>query len=369
MTVLITGGAGFIGSHLADALITRGYSVRILDNLCEQVHGTEADIPDYLNPKAEFIKGDIRDRQSVRGALAGIESVIHLAAAVGVGQSMYEMAHYVSNNCAGTAVLLETLVDSRVKKLIVASSMSIYGEGLYRSTRNSWHEDAQRKKNDLSNGLWELLDAYGDNLLPAPTPETKSPQLSSIYALTKYDQEKMCLIAGQAYRIPVLALRFFNVYGPRQALSNPYTGVLAIFASRLMNDKPPMIFEDGNQQRDFVSVYDVAWACCLAMESDCSNEVFNIGSGQAVTVIEIGDRLAALMHKKDIRPVITGKYRSGDIRHCFADITRARSLLGYSPTVSLEEGLGDLCQWLSNQYAEDHLDRAHAELSAKGLAL
>jgi dTDP-L-rhamnose 4-epimerase len=353
MTVLITGGAGFIGSHLADALILRGYSVRILDNLCEQVHGNKADALEFLNPKAEFIKGDIRDRQTVQSAMAHVDAVIHLAAAVGVGQSMYEMEHYVSNNCVGTAVLLEALVDSQVKKLIVASSMSIYGEGLYRSTRNSWHDDVKRKNSDLARGLWELLDAYGDNLLPMPTPETKSPQLSSIYALTKYDQEKMCLITGQTYRIPVLALRFFNAYGPRQALSNPYTGVLATFASRLMTNKPPMIFEDGNQQRDFVSVYDVARACCLALESNLSDEVLNIGSGRAYSILEIGERLAALMHKKGIKPVVTGKYRTGDIRHCLADITRARSLLGYSPVVSLDEGLGDLCQWLNGRHAQD----------------
>jgi dTDP-L-rhamnose 4-epimerase len=369
MTVLITGGAGFIGSHVTDELIGRGYRVRILDNLCEQVHGPGAGVPDYLNPMAEFIEGDVRDRSIVESSLDGVDAVVHLAAAVGVGQSMYEMEHYISTNCVGTAVLLETLIKSPVKKLIVASSMSIYGEGLYRSSRNSWHNDVRRKTSDLAAAQWELLDAYGDDLLPVPTPESKLPQLSSIYALTKYDQERMCLIAGQAYNIPVVALRFFNVYGPRQSLSNPYTGVLAIFACRLMNDKPPLIFEDGKQLRDFVSVYDVARACRLAMQSDLSDAVLNIGSGRACTINAIAAQLSAVMQNKNVRPVITGKYRRGDIRHCYADIASARSFLGYAPAVNLEQGLGDLCQWLTNQYAEDHVDRAHAELSERGLAL
>ena len=368
MTILITGGAGFIGSHVADALIAGGEPVRILDNLCEQVHGPGGRAPDYLNPAAELIRGDIRDRQAVAGALKGVRAVVHLAAAVGVGQSMYEMERYISVNSLGTTILLEELIKNPVEKLVVASSMSIYGEGLYRS--GNGHAPVESRRSDsLRAGTWELLDAAGEKLLPLPTPETKTPHLNSIYALSKYDQERMCLMTGSAYGFPAIALRFFNTYGPRQALSNPYTGVLAIFAARLLNDKPPLIFEDGNQRRDFISVYDVARACCLALASDLRNEVFNIGSGEAYTVLEVAAQLASLLGKPDIRPEITGQYRTGDIRHCFADITRAHTLLGFQPAVALTEGLSDLCGWLSGRQVEDHVERAYAELTERGLAI
>jgi dTDP-L-rhamnose 4-epimerase len=369
MTILITGGAGFIGSHVTDALIARGEPVRILDDLCEQVHGPERVMPDYLNPAAELIRGDIRDRQAVAAALEGVRAVVHLAAAVGVGQSMYEMAEYMSVNSLGTTILLEEIIKKPVEKLIVASSMSIYGEGLYRSGSDGRRPMGERRREDLRAGIWEAQDEHGDALVPLPTPEYKHPQLNSIYALSKFDQERMCLLTGSAYGLPTVALRFFNTYGPRQALSNPYTGVLAIFAARLINDKPPLIFEDGNQRRDFVSVYDVARACCLALESDLRSEVLNIGSGEAYTILEVADQLSSLMGKPNIRPVITGRYRTGDIRHCFADITRARNLLGYHPAVALPDGLSDLCTWLSHRPAEDHVDRAYAELSERGLAV
>ncbi len=369
MTILITGGAGFIGSHVADALIARGKPVRILDNLSEQVHGPQGRFPVYLNPSAELVRGDIRDRHAVAAALDGVRAVIHLAAAVGVGQSMYEMERYMSVNSLGTAILLEELIKRPPSKLIVASSMSIYGEGLYRSNGNGRQPVSSRRSENLRAGIWDLLDEAGGPLLPLPTPEEKTPHLSSIYALSKYDQERMCLMAGAAYGFPAIALRFFNTYGPRQALSNPYTGVLAIFAARLLNDKPPLIFEDGNQRRDFISVYDVARACCLALESDLRNAVLNIGSGKAWTVRQVAEQLAALLGKPDIRPVIAGQYRAGDIRHCFADIGRARSQLGFQPAVGLAEGLADLCTWLSDQQAEDHVDRAYAELSERGLTL
>jgi dTDP-L-rhamnose 4-epimerase len=369
MTILITGGAGFIGSHVTDALIARGEPVRILDDLCEQVHGPGNVAPDYLNPAAEVIRGDIRDRQVVAAALQDVRAVIHLAAAVGVGQSMYEMARYMSVNSLGTTILLEEIIKKPVEKLIVASSMSIYGEGLYRSRQDGRRPDGERRSEHLRAGEWEAQDEYGEALVPLPTPENKPPQLNSIYALSKYDQERMCLLTGRAYGLPTIALRFFNTYGPRQALSNPYTGVLAIFAARLINDKPPLIFEDGKQRRDFVSVYDVARACCLALECGLQNEVLNIGGGEAFTVLEVAEQLASLMGKPNIHPVITGRYRTGDIRHCFADINRARDLLGYHPAVALPEGLSDLCTWLSHQQAEDHVERAYSELSERGLAV
>lgn len=261
-SVLITGGAGFIGSHLADELLRHGYRVRVLDSLVPQVHGPGGKRPAYLDPEVELIKGDVRDADAVREALSGTEAVFHLAAMVGVGQSMYEIERYTSVNNCGTAVLLETMAHTKgERKLVVASSMSIYGEGRYRDSRGECYDDISRGVEQLQRGSWEPCAGDSEPLIPVPTPEEKAPSLASVYALSKYDQERMALIVGNCYRIPVTALRFFNVYGTRQALSNPYTGVLAIFASRLMNGNPPRIFEDGRQQRDFVSVHDVASAC------------------------------------------------------------------------------------------------------------
>jgi dTDP-L-rhamnose 4-epimerase len=344
--------------------------VRALDNLAEQVHGGGRSRPEYLDPEVELIVGDVRDRDAVRRALAGIDAVYHLAAAVGVGQSMYEIAHYTDVNNRGTAVLLEALAERPVERLVVASSMSLYGEGLYRAPDGSLCTDAERSLDQLKAGAWEPRTADGEPLEPLATPETKPPSLASVYALSKFDQERMCLMVGRAYGIPTVALRFFNVYGARQALSNPYTGVLAIFASRLLNDKSPQIFEDGEQQRDFVSVSDVAQACRLALEvPEAADKVFNIGSGHHYTVREIAERVAAAVGKEYIEPVITGKYRVGDIRHCFADITRAREVLGYRPRVALEDGLVDLAAWLASQRADDRVEQASAELASRGLTV
>lgn len=368
--VLITGGAGFIGSHVADELLGLGCKVRVLDMLNPQVHGEERRRPDYLPKDVELLVGDVRDGDWVRRALRGIDAVIHFAAAVGVGQSMYRVEEYVSVNDVGTAVLLEALADRPVGKLVVASSMSVYGEGLYRARNGRLVANAQRSLGRLRAGRWEPEDGDEEPLVAIPTPETKEPALESVYALSKYDQERLCLILGRAYRIPTVALRFFNVYGPRQALSNPYTGVLAIFASRLMNDQPPLIYEDGRQRRDFVSVHDAARAAALALESpDVDGKVLNIGSGEARTVREIAEKVADSMNKKHIRPIVTGRYRMGDVRHCFADITAARTILGYEPRVALEDGLHELVTWLEGRVADDGVELAHEELASRGLTL
>ena len=367
--VLITGGAGFIGSHLADVLLERGHRVRALDNLTEQVHGSARARPPYLDPEVELRIGDVRDPMAVRRALKGVDLVVHLAAAVGVGQSMYEIAHYTDVNNRGTAVLLEALIDRPVERLVVASSMSVYGEGAYRAADGSVVTDATRSLREIRRGHWEPTRG-GAPLTPIPTPETKPSALTSVYALSKFDQERLCLLVGEAYDLPTVALRFFNVFGPRQALSNPYTGVLAIFASRLLNDNPPRVFEDGHQQRDFVSVTDVARACALAMDApDAVGQVINVGSGRAYTVREVAARMAEALGKPGIAPEITGKYRVGDVRHCVADITRARTLLGYEPRVRFEDGLGELAEWLAGQDACDRVDDASAELAARGLAV
>ena len=366
--VLITGGAGFIGSHLADLLISKGHDVRILDSLVPQVHSNNCVRPSYLDPEVELLVGDIRDATQVQAALHGIDAVVHLAAAVGVGQSMYEIAQYVAINDLGTAVLLQALLKQPVQRLVVASSMSVYGEGLAARSDGSTVEPKERSLAQLKRGRWEPEDADGQALVPLVTPETKHPSLSSIYALNKFTQERLCLLFGQAYDIPTTALRFFNVYGTRQALSNPYTGVLAIFGSRLLNGRPPLIFEDGQQRRDFVHVRDVARTCLAALERpEAAGQAINVGSGVGRTVEDVGRALAGAVGRADLHPQITGRYRAGDIRHCFADITLASSLLGFEPAEDFDLGLCELAQWLAGEVAIDRVDEATAELARRGL--
>lgn len=366
--ILITGGAGFIGSHLADELLNQGHSVRILDSLLPQVHGNKIERPPYLNPDADLITGDIEDAEAVRRALDSIDAVYHLAARVGVGQSMYRIASYTATNCLGAANLLEALIERPVERLIVASSMSIYGEGLYCAPDGTLCEVSARPLEQLKAGQWDILNDRGEALTPVPTPETKTPSIASVYALDKYHQERLCLTVGGAYGIPTIALRFFNVYGTRQALSNPYTGVLAIFASRLLNDKPPLVYEDGRQRRDFVSVHDVAQACRRALDApEAAGCVFNVGSGSSYIILEIADYLSGALGKGPVVPEITGKYRAGDIRHCFADISLACQVLGYQPRVTLKEGLEELADWLAGQEALDKTGEASAELRTRGL--
>ena len=368
-TALITGGAGFIGSHAAEELLEAGYSVRALDPLDAQVHDTGAR-PEYLHEDVELIQGDVRDRDAVARALEGVDVVVHFAARVGVGQSMYEIADYTSVNAMGTGVLLEAMLDHRPARLVVASSMSVYGEGLYVDGDGRAVPAVERPRDQLEQADWEPRGPNGESLTPRPTPETKEPSPASTYALGKFDQERMCLLFGSAYGVPTVALRFFNVYGPYQALSNPYTGVLAIFASRLLNDKAPLIYEDGHQRRDFVSVHDVARACKLAVErDDAAGRIVNIGSGDSVSVWEIAERLRSILGRNEIGPQVTGKYRVGDIRHCFADISLADEVLGFRPQVAMEDGMSELAEWLEGQVATDRVDDAAAELAARCLTV
>jgi dTDP-L-rhamnose 4-epimerase len=366
--ILITGGAGFVGSYLADALLAAGNEVRVFDNLSSQVHGDG--VPDYLCPGIELIRGDMRDADAVGRAIADVEVIFHLAAAVGVGQSMYQIADYMASNTQGTAVLLQALLDrkSRVEKLIVASSMSIYGEGQYLCANCEDVAPGPRDSRQLLSKRWEVLcPKCGAELTPLPTSETKALQCTSVYALSKKDQEEICLLYGRTYGLPVVALRYFNIYGPRQALSNPYTGVAAIFGSRLLNRRAPLIFEDGQQTRDFVSVHDVVAANLLAMNSDEANgRAFNIGSGMPVSIQQVADALSRSLGL-EIPSEITGKHRAGDIRHCFGDISKAREMLGYEPQVKFDQGVLELVGWLREQNAEDKADNMVAELQTFGL--
>jgi dTDP-L-rhamnose 4-epimerase len=370
--VLVTGGAGFVGSHLVDALLARGDRVRILDNLDPQVHGPDRRRPAWVPDDAEMVGGDMRDADAVRSSLRDIDVVYHLAAAVGVGQSMYQVADYTAVNTLGTAHLLQSLVDERgsVEKLVVASSMSIYGEGRYTRPGGGEPTAILRTADQLRNDQWNPRDVDGAELVPVPTDEGKPLDPTSIYALTKADQEKMVLMMGAAYGIPSVALRFFNIYGPRQALSNPYTGVAAIFSSRLLNGQPPLIFEDGEQKRDFVSVHDIVQSLLLSAEEEAAvGKAFNIGSGRAVTVREVAQTLAGVLGS-EVEAQVTGKYRVGDIRHCFSDISLAREVLGYEPRVTFEEGMQELVGWLQEQERpEDHVETHAAELAARGLTL
>ncbi len=367
MKTLVTGGAGFIGTHLVHELVRRGDDVVVLDSLEEQVHGGAT--PD-LPSSVELIVADVGNREAARRALAGTDRVVHLAAAVGVGQSMYEIARYTERNTMQTAIFLEQVVAQRPlpTRLVVASSMSIYGEGEYECRAHGRLAPTPRAEEQLLARQWELAcPTCGAELAPVGTSESKALIPTSIYAITKRDHEELCLVTGAAYGIPTVALRFFNVYGPGQALSNPYTGVAAIFASRLLNGSAPMIFEDGQQSRDFTHVSDIVAAIVLALESErAPGYAINLGTGRPSTVLQIAQALSAGL-ELDIEPIRNGQYRAGDIRHCFADPTRARELLGFEAKTTLEDGMADLLEWLGHQEADDHVEAATSALAARGL--
>jgi dTDP-L-rhamnose 4-epimerase len=376
--ILVTGGAGFIGSHLVDALIERGYRVRVLDNLEPQVHGglrEQGKKPAYLHPEAELIVADLQNSDAVRRALDGVDVIFHEAAMVGVGQSMYEISRYVSANDLGAAVLLQAIVEmkKRPRKIITASSMSIYGEGAYQCPVHGLVYPRLRPSQQLQRREWDMhcpVIGCEQINLPTPTNENKPLYPTSVYAITKRDHEELFLSVGRAYGIPAVALRYFNTYGPRQALSNPYTGVAAIFTARLLEGKAPTIYEDGLQLRDFTHVSDIVQANLLVMESETAvDEAYNVASGQALTILQVAETLtgaminAGLLRQEQIQqvqPEITGLFRAGDIRHCVSDIARVETL-GFHPQIRFEEGAAVLVEWVRAQ-------REEAKLSAQGTA-
>jgi dTDP-L-rhamnose 4-epimerase len=368
MRVLVTGGAGFIGSHVVDRLVERGHEVTVLDNLDPQVHGEGAAFPlnietHVLGRRIEFQRGDIRDRQAVATALEGMDAVAHLAAAVGVGQSMYEPFYYTDVNVAGQGMLMEEMarMPGRFRRFVVASSMSIYGEGAYRCAEHGELAPSPRPDARLERAEWEVpCPACGRALTPVPTREEKPLQHTSIYAISKKTQEELALCFGRAYRIPTVALRIFNTYGSRQALSNPYTGVAAIFMGRLRNGRAPLIFEDGLQSRDLVHVWDVAAAVVAALESDAPTAAYNVCSGKAVTVRQVAVALARGLGS-GLDPEIVGRYRTGDVRHCIGDPAAARQALGFEAETGLEQGLAELLAWSAQQ--EEVLDRVETSFT------
>jgi dTDP-L-rhamnose 4-epimerase len=372
MLVLVTGGAGFIGSHLVDGLLAAGHQVRVVDALAPQVHGADGGRPDYLDPEVELIVGDLLDSELIERSMEGVEAVLHQAAAVGVGQSMYEISAYVKANVLATARLLEAIVErrERIRKVLVASSMSNYGEGRYRTAAGDLRAPPPRSLTQLEARDWELRDPHtGEVLHPMPTDEEKPLQPTSVYATTKRDQEELTLNVCRAYGIPAVALRYFNVYGTRQALSNPYTGVAAIFCSRILNDQPPLIFEDGRQSRDFTHVTDIVQANLLALERDSADgRVLNIGTGQPTDLLQLSTLLLDALGKSNgLRPEIVARFREGDIRHCYADITAIQDALGYRPRVSISEGIPDLIEWASRQTVADRVGTAVSELEERSL--
>lgn len=368
--ILVTGGMGFIGSFLTDELVRRGNKVRIFDNLDPQVHPT-GQIPDYANPNAEFVQGDVRDYKAFQKALDGIEVVFHYAAAVGMGQSQYEIKKYVDVNTGGTANLLDILANHphNVEKIIVAASQTSYGEGLYACAEHGPHHPGLRPTTQLERHEWEpKCPVCGTDLEPIPIGENTDRICYAIYAQTKTHQEDMVLNIGRTYNIPAVALRFFNVYGPRQSLSNPYTGVSAIFMSRIKNNKAPVIYEDGQQSRDFISVHDIVQASMLALEkSEGDYQAFNVGYGQNISIEQIAIVLARILGVEHITPEITKKFRAGDTRHSIADISRIQKTLGFQPSVSFEQGMEELVEWAREQEAVDGFAKAQAELQQRGL--
>lgn len=374
--VLITGGAGFIGSHVADALLERGYRVTVFDTLLDQVHGhAERDSdgwPTYLHPRVERIRGTLADPDQVKAALAGVTHLAHLAASVGVGQSMTNIADYTRNNTLAAANLLQALSDGghKVERIAVASSMAIYGEGsCHNPATGAMVSPPPRPAAQLRAKRWEY-EEDGIVLEPVPTPESKPLAPGTIYAVTKRDHEEMFLIVGRALGIPTAALRLFNVYGSRQALSNPYAGFAAIVISRLLNGARPMVFEDGGQRRDFVHVADVARAFATVLDHDQPvADAFNVGSGAWVTIGQVAETIAKLL-SSPIEAKVLQRARIGDVRHCFADTGRFAERFGFRAERDFEQGMAELIEWVSRSpLPEDRFDDTLELLERNGLIL
>ena len=369
--VLITGGAGFIGSNLSLKLIEKGYEVTVLDNLSPQIHGEYSPLYESIKDKVNFIKGTVLSYDDWKKALDGVDVVVHLAAETGTGQSMYEIEKYTDVNIKGTSIFLDILANEKhsVKKMIVASSRSIYGEGKYDCPKCGIVYPNERKDEDMKNGDFSVKCPHcGANAKLMPTDEESKIHPSSIYGITKQVQEQMFLVMGKSLNIPAVAFRYQNVYGAGQSLSNPYTGILSIFSTRIKNGNDINIFEDGKESRDFVYVDDVVEATILGIEKDEANyEVFNVGLGKAIDVNTVASTLTRAYDSKS-KITISGNYRLGDIRDNYADLKKIKSKLGFEPKISFEEGIKRFTAWVNSQeIVEDKYEKSIKEMKEKGL--
>ena len=370
--ILITGGAGFIGSRLCEKLFEKGYNVTIMDNLSPQIHGTgESSLFKRIKKKCVFIKGDVTNQEDWEKALEDQEIIVHLAAETGTGQSMYEISRYSNVNIMGTAHMLELLAnkDYNIKKMIIASSRAIYGEGKYLCDNRGYIYPSKRDEKDMKNGVFNIKNSICNSQLQlVPTDELSNINPLSVYAITKHQQEQMVMLLGEALGIPSVALRYQNVYGPGQSLSNPYTGILSVFSTRLLNKNDLDIYEDGLQSRDFVYIDDVVDATILAIEKDeASGEIFNVGSGVNTSVNDVAHSLKKL-YKSNQNIIISGKYRAGDIRHNYADLSKIKKLLGFVPKYNFKNGISNFVEWVNTQKIEnDRYESSIAELNRNGL--
>lgn len=373
--VLITGGAGFIGANLALALINRGYTVTVLDNLSNQIHGHDflsSYLYNLIREKVDFIKGDVRNREDWIMALSGQNIVVHFAAETGTGQSMYEIEKYTDVNIKGTSILLDIIANNEnhgIEKIIIASSRSIYGEGKYKCDEHGIIYPNERNEQDMLKGDFNVkCPLCNTDVELYATDETSKIHPSSIYGLTKQTQEEMCLIAGKSLGVPVVAFRYQNVYGPGQSLSNPYTGILSIFSTIIKNKNSINIFEDGKESRDFVFISDVIDATILGIEKNEANyNIYNVGSGIQTSVLEVAQSLMQ-EYNADVGYTISGNFRIGDIRANYADLTKIKNELGFEPKISFKEGIKMFCKWVSEQEVnEDSYYKSIEEMKTKGL--
>lgn len=372
--ILVTGGAGFIGSRLSLELVGKGYVVTVLDNLLQQVHGEnpEVDSPLYKSivGQVRFIKGDVVNTEDWENALVGQDIIVHLAAETGTGQSMYEIGKHSEVNVSGTAKMLDLLVNNQhnIKKVIVASSRAVYGEGKYSHPHLGVVFPPSRKVESMMIREFEMKHEDGRNLTPVPTDETSKINPISIYGITKYTQEQMVMLSCSSIGVPAVSLRFQNVYGEGQSLANPYTGILSIFSTQILNGEEINVFEDGKESRDFIHVEDVVSAILMSIENEAANgEVFNIGTGVSTSVKEVAETLASA-YGKQVPIKISGLFRVGDIRHNFADTSKAQKILGFNPKITFKEGISKFTSWVSAQSVSTiRVSDSLNEMKSKGL--
>ncbi len=370
--ILITGGAGFIGSNLSLQLLQRGHMVTVLDNLSEQIHGNKTDSQLYnsIKDKVEFIEADIRDRAAMIAAVKNTDVVVHLAAETGTGQSMYAIERYIDVNCTGTGVLLDVLLNepNQVKKVVLSSSRAVYGEGKYLDKKGQVVDPSSRSDAQMQQKKFELLDEAGNNLQLQATDEDSKINPLSLYAITKYNQEQYISLTCTSIGLPYVIFRYQNVYGPGQSLKNPYTGILSIFSTQIKNGNNINVFEDGLESRDFVFIDDVVNATIAGIEKDeANNQIFNVGSGVATPVIKVAETLRTL-YNSNVEIKVTGNYRIGDIRHNYASLNRSKTVLDFTPGTNFETGISKFAAWVNQQQTEkDTYEKSMAELAARGL--